>query len=200
MWLIFPSEASLESRLSLCSQHFLSFSQSIPQVLQQLPGAWGRLTCEGRWQMQCSVAHGGPRWERQLGISCRAKWEGKHFRELWNVYAKLKGRTEGDGSVNGVVLYITIFCGIRLTKYSVNMKKWQSALPNSFMSLCVSFSGVFVCYGSYHYGIYKYMLYSMCFCCQKSIHFTDVSPLLSRMLYEETAHSDDTVRGTLVKF
>lgn len=126
-----PLRADYPSALSISFPPHKAF---ILQVLEPLSGAWGHLTCAGRWQMRCLVA---PQERGSSGISRRAQWEDKHFRELWNVYAKLKERTEGDRSVNGIVLYITFFCRIRLIKYSVNMKKWQSALPNSFMSLCI---------------------------------------------------------------
>lgn len=102
---------------------------------------------------------------RVVWMSWRDKWEGKPFCDLQEVYAKRKGRTEGDISVNCVVLYIRGF-----TRYNWQqiLLTWKITvvLHNSFMSPCVSFSNVFPHYRRCHKVVYKCVLGRLYICCQ----------------------------------
>lgn len=113
--------------------------------------------------------YGGSQCIQQLWMSWRDKWEVKPFCDLQEVYAKQKGRTEGDISVNCAVLYIRGFTGYNWQQILLTWKI-TVVLHNTFMSPCVSFSNVFPHYRRCHKVVYKCALGRLYICCQNFIH------------------------------
>lgn len=161
-----------------------------------------------RWRNKvATIVHRGTRWKKgSSGISRRAKWRAKPFRELWDVLLEgaemyMQSKTEGQR----VTDLLAMFLYIRVLLDKADILTWNNILHANMKKavcmiliascLCVLFSNVFVCYRSYYYDIYHYVLYSGYICCQ-NYSFYRFFPLPSLTLYEEIAHSNDTVRGT----